>query len=49
MPGFFSHNVYLRNKSRSFFAHCTIFFKKRLHMQFFLKMAERWGKNIYVV
>ena len=49
MPSFFSHNVYLRNKSRSFFTHCTIFCKKRLHMQFFLKMAECWGINIYVV
>ena len=49
MPSFFSHNVYLRDKSRSFFAHWTIFCKKRLHMQFFLKMAERWGINIYFV
>ena len=49
MPSFFSHHVYLRDKSRSFFAHWTIFYKKRLHVQFFLKMAERWGINIYVV
>ena len=49
MPSFFSHNVYLRNKSRSFFAHCTIFCKKCLHKQFFLKMAEGRGINIYFI
>ena len=49
VPSFFSHNVYLRDKSRSFFAHWTIFGKKRLYMQFFLKMAERWVINIYFV
>ena len=41
MSSFFSYNVYLRGKSRSFFAHRTIFCKKCLHKQFFLKMAER--------
>ena len=46
---FFSYNQYLRDKSRSYFSHCTIFCKKCLHKQFFLKMAERWGINIYVV
>ena len=46
---FLSYNLYLRDKSRPFFAHWTIFCKKRLHMQFFLKMAERWGINICVV
>ena len=49
MPSFFSHNVYLRDKSRSFFAHRTIFCKKCSHKQFFLKMAERWGIHIYVL
>ena len=49
MSSFFSYNLYLRDKSRSFFAHWTIFCKKCLHKHFFLKMAERWGINIYVV
>ena len=49
MPSFFSYNLYLRDKSRSFFAHRTIFCKKCSHKQFFLKLAERWRINIYVV
>ena len=39
----------MHDKSRSFFAHWTIFCKKCLYKQFFLKMAERWDINIYVV
>ena len=46
---FFSYNLYLRDKSRSFFAYWTIFCKKCLHKQFFPNMAERWGINIYVI
>ena len=46
---FFSYNLYLRDKSRSYFGHWAIFCKKCLHKHFFLKMAERWGINIYVV
>ena len=49
MSSFFSYNLYLRDKSRSFFAHWTIFCKKYSQEQFFLKMAERWGIHIYVV
>ena len=49
MSSFFSCELYLRDKSRYFFAQWTIFWKKFLHKQFFLKMAERWGINIYVV
>ena len=46
---FFSYNVYLRDKSRSFFAHRTISCKKYWHKQFFLKTAELWDININVV
>ena len=49
MSSFFRYNLNLRDKSRSYFSQCTIFCKKCLHNQFFLKMAERWGINIYVV
>ena len=41
---FFIYNLYLRDKSHSFF--WRYFVKK---CTFFLKMAERWGINIYVV
>ena len=46
---FFSHNLYLRDKSRSFFAHRTISCKKYWHKQFFLKTVELWDININVV
>ena len=46
---FFSYNLYLRDKSRSFFAHRTIFCKKCWHKQFFLKTVELWDININVV
>ena len=51
---FFSYNLYLRDKSRSFFAHRTIFCKKCIsnflsHKQFFLKTVELWDININVV
>ena len=49
MSNVFSYNLYLRDKSRSFFAHRSIFCKKCLHKQFFLKLAERWRINIHVV
>ena len=49
MSSFFSYNLYLRDKSRSYFGHWTIFCKKCLHKQLILKQAERWGINIYVV
>ena len=49
MSSFFSYNVYLRDKSRSSLAPRMISFKKSWHKQFFLKMAERWGINVYVV
>ena len=35
MSSYFSYNLYLRDKSRSFFAHRTIFCKKCLHKHFF--------------
>ena len=44
---FFSYNLYLRDKSRSFFAQRTIFCKKCGHKQFFLK--KLWYININVV
>ena len=43
MPSFFSHKVYLRDKSRSFFAHWTIFCKKCLYKQCFLKNGGMLG------
>ena len=46
---FFSYNLYLRDKSRSFFAQRTIFCKKCGYKQFFLKTAELWDININVV
>ena len=46
---FFSYNLYLRDKSRSFFAHRTIFCKKCWHKQFFLKTVDFWDININVV
>ena len=46
---FFSYNLYLRDKSRSFFAHRTIFCKKFWHKQFFVKTVELWDININVV
>ena len=46
---FFSYNLYLRDKSRSFFAHRTIFCKKCWHKQFFIKTVELWDININVV
>ena len=46
---FFSHNLYLRDKSRSFFAPRTIFCKKCLHKQFFLKTVALWDININAV
>ena len=49
MSIFFSYNVYLRAKSRSFFAHMRIFCKKCLHKQLFLKMVEDRDINIYAV
>ena len=49
MSSFFSYNLYLRDKSRSCFAHMTIFCKKCLHKQLFLKMVEDRVINIYVV
>ena len=49
MLSVFSYHLDLRHKSRSFFVHRTIFCKKCLHKQFFLKLAERWRINIYVV
>ena len=49
MSSFFSYNLYLRDKSRSFFAHMTIFCKKCLHKQLFLKMVEDRDINIYAV
>ena len=49
MSSFFSYNLYLRDKSRSFFAHRTIFCKKCWHKQFFLKTVELWDININVV
>ena len=55
MPSFFSYNLHLRAKSRSFFAHMTIFCKKWifckkcLHKQLFRKMVEDRDINIYAV
>ena len=49
MPSLFRYNLYLRDKSRSFFAHMTIFCKKCLHKQLFLKMVEGRDINIYGV
>ena len=49
MSSFFSYNLYLRDKSRSFFAHRTISCKKYWHKQFFLKTVELWVININVV
>ena len=49
MPSLFRYNLYLRDISGSFFAHMTIFCKKCLHKQLFLKMVEGWDINIYVV
>ena len=46
---FFSYNLYLRDKSRSFFAHRTIFCKKCWHKQFSVKTVELWDININVV
>ena len=46
---FFSYNLYLRDKSRSFFARRTIFCKKCWHKQFFHKTVELWDINIDVV
>ena len=46
---FCSHNLYLREKSRSFFAHRTIFCKKFWHKQFFVKTVELWDININAV
>ena len=46
---FFSYNLYLRDKSRSFFAYWTISCKKYWHKQFFLKPVEPWDININVV
>ena len=46
---FFSYNLYLRDKSRSFFAQRTIFCKKCWHKQFFLKTVDIWDININVV
>ena len=43
---FFSYNLYLRDKSRSFFAQRTIFCKKCGHKQFFLKTVDIWDINI---
>ena len=50
MSSFFSYHVYLR-KQITFFFRSTgwISFKISWHKQFFLKMAERWGINIYFV
>ena len=44
---FFCYKVYLLNKSRSFLLHRTLFWKKCLHKQFFLKLVELWDINIY--
>ena len=47
---FFSYNLYLRDKSRSFFAHRERYFVKKCgHKQFFLKTVELWYININVV
>ena len=46
---FFSYNLYLRDKSRSFFARRTIFCKKCWHKQFFHKTVDFWELNINVV
>ena len=46
---FFSYNLYLRDKSRSFFASRTIFCKKCWHKQFFHKTVDFWELNINVV
>ena len=46
MSSFFRYNLYLRDKSRSFFAHRTIFCKKCLHKQFYLKTVGFWDINI---
>ena len=46
---FFSYNLYLRDKSRAFFAHRTISCKKYWHKQFFLKTVDFWELNINVV
>ena len=49
ISSFFSYNLYLRDKSRSFFAHMRIFCKKCLHKQLFRKMVEDRDMNIYAV
>ena len=46
---FFCCIVYLLDKSRSFLLYRTIFCKKCLHKQFFLKMVELCDINIYFV
>ena len=49
MSSFFSYNVYLRDKSRSSLAQQDEFLSRNPDKQFFLKMAERWGINVYIV
>ena len=49
MSSFFSYNVYLRDKSRSSLAQQDEFLSRNHDKSnFFHKMAERWGINVYV-
>ena len=50
MSSFFSCTEYLRDKSRSSLAQQDEFLSRNPDIsKSFLKMAERWGINIYVV